>query len=52
MTEVCSIIESLSGHIPWNKGKIVGAKPPLPPKHVWSIRTRSKVGSGTLLSLT
>ena len=25
---------------PWNKGKLVGAKPPLQPKHVWAIRTR------------
>src|SRR5260370_5035013 len=25
---------------PWNKGKLVGAKPPLRPKHVWSIRTK------------
>ncbi|GAB4361706.1 MAG: site-specific integrase [Kiloniellaceae bacterium] len=25
---------------PWNKGKLIGAKPPLQPKHVWSIRTR------------
>ncbi len=25
---------------PWNRGKLVGAKPPLRPKHVWSIRTR------------
>ena len=25
---------------PWNKGKLVGAKPPLRPKHVWAIRTR------------
>jgi integrase len=24
---------------PWNKGKVIGAKPPLRPKHVWSIRT-------------
>jgi integrase len=24
----------------WNKGKLVGAKPPLQPKHVWAIRTR------------
>ena len=24
----------------WNKGKLVGSKPPLKPKHVWSIRTR------------
>ena len=25
---------------PWNKGKFVGSKPPLRPKHVWSIRTK------------
>lgn len=24
----------------WNKGKLVGQKPPLQPKHVWAIRTR------------
>jgi hypothetical protein len=21
--------------VPWNKGKLIGAKPPLRPKHVW-----------------
>jgi integrase len=26
--------------IPWNKGKLTGAKPPLRPRHVWSIRTK------------
>ena len=27
--------------VPWNnKGKLTGAKPPLRPKHVWSIRSR------------
>jgi len=25
---------------PWNRGKLVGAKPPLRPSHVWSIRTK------------
>jgi integrase len=25
---------------PWNKGELIGARPPLRPKHVWSIRTR------------
>lgn len=25
---------------PWNKGRIIGHKPPLQPKHVWAIRTR------------
>lgn len=26
--------------IPWNKGRIVGQKCPLLPRHVWSIRVR------------
>ena len=25
---------------PWNKGKLIGQKPPQQPKHVWAIRTR------------
>jgi len=25
---------------PWNKGKLIGPKPPLRPSHVWSIRTK------------
>src|ERR1700739_3416501 len=28
---------------PGNKGKLTGAKPPLRPKHVWSIRTKLEV---------
>src|SRR5947209_3395558 len=32
---------------PWNKGKLTGAKPPLRPKHVWSIRTRLQVEGRT-----
>ena len=32
---------------PWNKGKLIGAKPPLRPKHVWSIRTRLLVHGRT-----
>ncbi len=24
---------------PWNKGKLIGPKPPLQPRHVWAIRT-------------
>jgi len=43
MTEVLATIESASKNVPWNKGKIVGAKPPLRPKHVWSIRTKLQV---------
>jgi integrase len=28
---------------PWNKGKLVGAKPRLRPSHVWSIRTKLQI---------
>jgi hypothetical protein len=33
--------------IPWNKGKLTGAKPPLRPKHVWSIRTKLQIEGRT-----
>src|SRR6202049_3919908 len=33
--------------VAWNKGKLVGAKPPLRPKHVWSIRTKLQVQGRT-----
>jgi integrase len=33
--------------LPWNKGKLTGAKPPLRPKHVWSIRTKLQVEGRT-----
>jgi integrase len=33
--------------IPWNKGKLIGAKPPLRPKPVWSIRTKLQVAGRT-----
>jgi integrase len=29
--------------VPWNKGKIIGARPPLQTKHVWSIRTKRQM---------
>jgi integrase len=32
---------------PWNKGKLIGQKPPLRPKHVWSIRTRLQIDGRT-----
>ena len=32
---------------PWNKGKLVGAKPPLRPKHVWSIRAKLQMAGRT-----
>jgi integrase len=33
--------------IPWNKGKLTGAKPPLRQKHVWSIRTNLQIEQRT-----
>ncbi len=32
---------------PWNKGRLIGQKPPLRPKHVWSIRTRLQMDRRT-----
>ena len=32
--------EQKTRRVPWNEGKLVGAKPPLKPSHVWSIRTK------------
>ena len=37
----------LTCRTPWNKGKLVGAKPPLRPSHVWSIRTKLKIEGRT-----
>ncbi len=31
-------------YIPWNKGKLVGQKPPLKLKEIWAIRTRLQIG--------
>lgn len=29
--------------VPWNKGKLLGSKPPLQTKQVWAIRTKLQV---------
>jgi len=34
---------TLARHLAWNKGKLIGAKPPLRPKHVWAIRTKLQI---------
>jgi hypothetical protein len=31
----------------WNKGKLIGAKRPLRPKHVWSIHTKLQIAGRT-----
>ena len=33
--------------VPWNTGKLTGAKPPLRLKHVWSIRTKLQIEGRT-----
>jgi len=40
-------IPAKSGLLPWNKGKLTGAKPPLRPKHIWSIRSRLQLEGRT-----
>lgn len=41
MTDIPSAVPAVSKHAPWNKAKIVGAKPPLRPKHDASPTTRA-----------
>jgi hypothetical protein len=35
------------GRTPWNKGKLIGPKPPLLARHVWSIRTKLQIEKRT-----
>jgi integrase len=42
-----SLLLQPSRRTPWNKGKLIGAKPPLRPKHVWAVRTRLMVEGRT-----
>ncbi|WP_315707299.1 MULTISPECIES: tyrosine-type recombinase/integrase [unclassified Bradyrhizobium] len=43
MQDQANAIPTTHKHTPWNKGKLTGAKPPLRPKHVWSIRTKLQI---------
>jgi integrase len=38
---------AVTSRTPWNKGKLIGAKPPLRPKHVWAIRARLMIEGRT-----
>src|SRR5215813_12599557 len=40
-------IASVSVRLPWNKGKLTGAKPPLRSKHVWAIRAKLQLDGHT-----
>jgi hypothetical protein len=43
MQDDIAIPDKIPCRQPWNKGKLTGPKPPLRPKHVWSIRTKLQV---------
>lgn len=47
MTGERTSILPVYNRVPWNKGKMVVAKPPLRPKHVWLIRTKLQVEDHT-----
>jgi integrase len=49
MTMQDEVIATATPHkrVPWNKGKLTGAKPPLRSKHVWSIRTKLQIEGRT-----
>jgi len=43
MDEIANFPLLAPRRIPWNKGKLTGAKPPLRQKHVWAIRTKLQI---------
>ena len=47
MTEHFNPIYPNADREPWNKGKLIGPRPPLRPKHVWAIRTKLQLERDT-----
>ena len=47
MQNPTNIIRQAARREPWNKGNLIGAKPPLRPKHVWSIRSKLQIAGRT-----
>lgn len=45
MPEVVTV--STKPRVPWNRGRIVGPKLPLKPKHIWALRTRLQLANRT-----
>jgi integrase len=43
MDEIANFPLPTPRRMPWNKGKLTGAKPPLRQKHVWAIRTKLQI---------
>lgn len=39
--------QSRSNHVPWNRGKLTGQKPPLKLKEIWAIRIRLQLAERT-----
>lgn len=47
MQEANASVPQVRGRGPWNEGRLVGARPPLRPKHVWSIRSKLQLEKRT-----
>jgi integrase len=47
MHETEDLVAPATKRVPWNKGRLTGAKPPLRPKHVWAIRTKLQMEQQT-----
>src|SRR5882724_8261858 len=47
MQQTATSTQASAANRPWNKGKLIGAKPPLQTKHVWSIRTKLQIDGRT-----
>ena len=47
MRDSIDAVPQVARREPWNKGKLIGAKPPLRPKHVWAIRTKLQIAGRT-----
>jgi integrase len=45
MYELRTEARNRTGRTPWNKGKLIGQKPPLKLKEVWAVRIRLQIGS-------
>jgi integrase len=43
MHEIEIAATAVPRRVPWNKGKLVGPRPPLRQKHVWAIRTTLQI---------
>ena len=39
-------------HIPWNKGKLIGQRPPLKLREIWAVRIRLQLNVDLHLKLT